>query len=889
MKKSSRRKVSYVVNSSTEEQAHCLGVNSLAIHPATGILYSAGRDGIVAAWDLHLNEKGKTTCTAFSQIHTDWVNDIVYCDDYVVSASSDRTIKLWKPHSPPQTLGWHTDFAKCLTYASQAGWVASGGLDRRINVWDIQKQEQVISIDATPATHHNHHTAGSSSFVNGAASKCSIYSIATNPSGSMIASGSPEKVVRLWDPRSGKRISKLTGHTDNIRALLMSDDGHYILSGSSDSTIKLWSVKAQRCLTTYETHPDSVWSLYSNHPDLKVFYSGSRDGLVIKTEISGEDVYDGESECVALFKENAGVAKITALDDTYVWTATSNSSINRWLSVPPLDIRQNLPPSLIPDIPPFSLVKLASTKAPFSSQRPDSFIASDSLTMYAGSILSIPVSYQEEEVADVDILVPLRTTPDHVIEGKPGIISHLVLSDRRHVLTKDTHGVINMWDLAECKLIKTFGKSSFDEVAQELNSRECFPSWCSVDTKIGTITVQLHEFNCFDCEMYTDEMDLPSDYEVREDQRLNVGKWVLSNLFKHFVDKELEDENNGETRLSDDHASKAESIKIRTEERPALEKMTPSIVTVPKILTETLKMPSTAVTTNAEQSPYLPSSPQAAQFNQPFPTAPVTTMQMDYFSTTHHLPSSQPESTVQPPLPVALPLSPLSPSSGTFMNRLKTLSSKAKSTRIPSLEDKLDTGDQEKQVPEPSQSTSKQTPEESTPVEPETKNDQYTPPKRDEFPPLNIPPSTMIIIAEESAEASTGIDLYRGTVESTGDDADTIIQVAPPWLLSYLLYNKIPVKEAVKLTFSLKPDPSSKLNELPGGLNNRLSANRILRIRKLGQYIADKLQMEDESSIELLCNETVLTPTMTLASVKRSMKSNGDIPITYRLKESSSS
>lgn len=64
--------------------------------------------------------------------------------------------------------------------------------------------------------------------VHNSSSKCSIYALAVNPSGTILASGSPEKVVRLWDPRSGKRISKLTGHTDNIRALLISDDGQYV-------------------------------------------------------------------------------------------------------------------------------------------------------------------------------------------------------------------------------------------------------------------------------------------------------------------------------------------------------------------------------------------------------------------------------------------------------------------------------------------------------------------------------------------------------------------------------------------------------------------------------------------------------------------------------------
>lgn len=64
----------------------------------------------------------------------------------------------------------------------------------------------------------------------------------------------------------------------------------------------------------------------------------------------------------------------------------------------------------------------------------------------------------------------------------------------------------------------------------------------------------------------------------------------------------------------------------------------------------------------------------------------------------------------------------------------------------------------------------------------------YTPPSPSEFPPLSIPSSTTIIITEESAEASTGIDLYRGTAAYAGIDAESIANTAPSWLLAYLYH-----------------------------------------------------------------------------------------------------
>lgn len=305
---------------------------------------------------------------------------------------------------------------------------------------------------------------------------------------------------------------------------------------------------------------------------------------------------------------------------------------------------------------------------------------------------------------------------------------------------------------------------------------------------------------------------------------VNLGKWVLVHLFSKFIKKELEHQEAGEIRFGDEQPDRPDSVKSRTLQTTQEDRATPETPAVPPITippptttTTTVendgpKLPLTAVTTNIDQSPFLPTSPQAAQFAGPFTAPLASTTQPDYFSGAHHSPVRR-ESSVQLPPAAALPTSPLSPTGSTFMNRLKNLSVKAKLTRVTTNEDKLPTNESlaqststtllptvneqqqaEKQIPESTTATAeaetKLVEENKLKEIEESKSESYSPPQAEDFPPLHIPSSTMIIVAEESAEASTGMDLYRGTVGSTDEDADTIIDVAPAWLLSYLLYVK---------------------------------------------------------------------------------------------------
>jgi WD repeat-containing protein 48 len=297
------------------------------------------------------------------QTHTDWVNDLVLCNmnQTVITASSDRTIRAWSPHAAedelavPALIGQHTDYVRSLAFARTAGVLFSGALDRDISVWDIagpRPNDPVLKVRLGDMDDN--------SGIGLEGEWGSIYALGVDPLGHTLAAGTPERVVRLWDPRAGDRsVTKLVGHTECVRSILLSDDGRYMLTGSSDTTIKwvkaandlannyrLWSVGEHRCLHTFNHHTSSVWALHSNHPNLERFYSGSRDGHLCVVDV--EQVGDlSEGECVVLAREGEAGAKgeqesktgdeairsITSMDDEYVWTATASSNVHRWRDV----------------------------------------------------------------------------------------------------------------------------------------------------------------------------------------------------------------------------------------------------------------------------------------------------------------------------------------------------------------------------------------------------------------------------------------------------------------------------------------------------------------------------------------------------------------------------
>ena len=140
-----------------------------------------------------------------------------------------------------------------------------------------------------------------------------VWAVAYHPNGQVIASGSVDHTIRLWEVETGRMLKILRGHTDAVRCLAFSPDGELLASGSTDRTIRLWNVKTgeyirmlfgryDHAVHSLSFSPDGLMLARGNeNKDIKIWEVGTATELL---SLLPRDVYDHHWNIITTFSSD---------------------------------------------------------------------------------------------------------------------------------------------------------------------------------------------------------------------------------------------------------------------------------------------------------------------------------------------------------------------------------------------------------------------------------------------------------------------------------------------------------------------------------------------------------------------------------------------------------
>jgi WD40 repeat protein/DNA-binding Xre family transcriptional regulator len=229
---------------------HAKPVRSVSWHPGGTLLASGGNDCTIKVWDVRSGKALMTLCG-----HTNWVRSVAWSPTnaypLLASGSDDHTVKLWDINTGQlqRTLHEHEHSIWSVAWHPDGTVLASSSLDHTVKLWDVRTGQAIKSL------------RGHSNWVRSVAWQPAIATSQQAEANMLLASGSSNYTVKIWNASTGKLLRILSGHTNSVWSVAWSPDGMLLASTSSDRTTKIWQASTGELLRTLEGHTNWVWTV----------------------------------------------------------------------------------------------------------------------------------------------------------------------------------------------------------------------------------------------------------------------------------------------------------------------------------------------------------------------------------------------------------------------------------------------------------------------------------------------------------------------------------------------------------------------------------------------------------------------------------------------------
>uniref|UniRef100_A0A2K5PEF7 Striatin-3 n=1 Tax=Cebus imitator TaxID=2715852 RepID=A0A2K5PEF7_CEBIM len=208
--------------------------------------------------------------------HTDAVWALAYSGikNQLLSCSADGTVRLWNPqeklpcictyngdkkHGIPTSV----DFIGC----DPAHMVTSFNTGSAV-IYDLETSQSLVIL--------------SSQVDSGLQSNNHINRVVSHPTLPVTITAHEDRHIKFFDNKTGKMIHSMVAHLDAVTSLAVDPNGIYLMSGSHDCSIRLWNLDSKTCVQEITAHrkklDESIYDV-AFHPSKAYIASAGADAL----------------------------------------------------------------------------------------------------------------------------------------------------------------------------------------------------------------------------------------------------------------------------------------------------------------------------------------------------------------------------------------------------------------------------------------------------------------------------------------------------------------------------------------------------------------------------------------------------------------------------------
>lgn len=206
----------------------------------------------------------------------------------------------------------HTDSVSCTAFSCDGKYLATGGLDGQVIIWDASSGSLIRALEGPDE---------------------GIMWLQWHPRGPILIAGSEDFTCWMWNAEKNKSSQMFIGHSGAVTCGSFSPDGRIIVTGggAGDASLRVWNPQSAECtavISGHSFHQAGVTCLAVN--DSKVAISGGEEGTLCLSNIDNGRVlgalqgHDDSVEAVAFSPTLTSLAVSAGLDGKIiVWNTTS--------------------------------------------------------------------------------------------------------------------------------------------------------------------------------------------------------------------------------------------------------------------------------------------------------------------------------------------------------------------------------------------------------------------------------------------------------------------------------------------------------------------------------------------------------------------------------------